>query len=89
MLNTPSVRRGRFPLFYQTLKGFIMFKKILGFLGTALIGVMGLVTSSYAVIDTAAVTAKLAEGEAAVAAIGAAILVVWAIKKVYSMIGGR
>lgn len=42
-----------------------------------------------AAIDTAAVTAKLSEGEAAVAAIGAAILVVWAIKKVYSLIGGR
>lgn len=40
-------------------------------------------------IDTAAVTAQLGEGSLAVAAIGAAILTVWAIRKVYSMIGGR
>lgn len=41
-----------------------------------------------AAIDMTAVTAKLAEGETAVAAIGAAVLTVWAIRKVYSMIRG-
>ncbi|ACT52155.1 major capsid protein [Methylovorus glucosotrophus] len=41
-----------------------------------------------AAIDVSAVTEKLGEGETAVAAIGGAILVVWAIKKVYSMIRG-
>ena len=41
-----------------------------------------------AAIDVSAVTEKLSEGETAVAAIGGAILVVWAIKKVYSMIKG-
>lgn len=53
------------------------------------LGALLVAGSASAAIDTAAVTAKLSEGEAAVAAIGAAILVVWAIKKVYSMIGGR
>jgi len=41
-----------------------------------------------AAIDVSAVTTKLSEGEAAVELIGGAILVVWAIKKVYSMIKG-
>jgi len=41
-----------------------------------------------AAIDVSAVTEKIAEGEVAVAAIGGAILVVWAIKKVYSMVRG-
>lgn len=60
-----------------------------GLAGAAVVGLSLAATSAHAVIDTAAVTAKLSEGEAAVAAIGAAILVVWAIKKVYSLIGGR
>ncbi|MCB4812438.1 major capsid protein [Methylovorus menthalis] len=41
-----------------------------------------------AAIDVSAVTEKIGEGEVAVAAIGGAILVVWAIKKVYSMVRG-
>lgn len=44
--------------------------------------------SASAAIDITPVTAKLAEGETAVAAIGAAVLTVWAIRKVYSMIRG-
>lgn len=55
-------------------------------LGLGLLVVAG---SASAAIDVAPVTAKLAEGEVAVALIGGAILVVWAIKKVYSLIGGR
>ena len=43
-------------------------------------------TASQAAIDVSGITSKLGEGEAAVAAIGAAILVVWAISKVYKMI---
>ena len=43
-------------------------------------------TASQAAIDVSGITTKLGEGEAAVAAIGAAILVVWAISKVYKMI---
>lgn len=41
-----------------------------------------------AAIDVSPVTTKLSEGEAAVALIGAAVLTVWAIRKVYSMIRG-
>jgi hypothetical protein len=44
--------------------------------------------SANAAIDVTAVTTKLSEGEVAVAAIGGAILIVWAIKRVYSMIRG-
>lgn len=40
-------------------------------------------------IDTVSVVAQLTEGGIAVTAIGSAILTVWAIRKVYSMIGGR
>jgi hypothetical protein len=45
-------------------------------------------SNASAAIDVTAVTAKLAEGEAAVGLIGAAVLTVWAIRKVYSMIRG-
>ena len=44
--------------------------------------------SANAAIDVTAVTTKLSEGEVAVAAIGGAVLIVWAIKRVYSMIRG-
>lgn len=43
-------------------------------------------TSASAAIDVTAVTAKLGEGETAVAAIGGAVLLVWATRKVYSLI---
>lgn len=66
-----------------------MFKTLRNMVLGLFLGFMGFISTASAAIDTATVTAKLAEGEAAVAAIGAAILVVWAIKKVYSMIGGR
>jgi hypothetical protein len=83
------VCRGHFTTILILLKGFAMFKnkRNLG-LGLGL-GFMVMAGSASAAIDVAPVVAQLSEGEAAVAAIGAAILVVWAIKKVYSLIGGR
>lgn len=50
------------------------------------LGLMAAASSSYAALDVTAVTAKLAEGETAVAAIGGAVLLVWATRKVYSLI---
>jgi hypothetical protein len=49
-------------------------------------GLSLMAAQAQAAIDVSAVTGKLSEGEAAVAAIGGSILVVWAIRKVYSLI---
>lgn len=43
--------------------------------------------SASAAIDVSAVVTTLGEGVAAVGAIGGAVLTVWAIRKVYSLIG--
>lgn len=48
---------------------------------------LGVAGSASAAIDVSAVVATLGEGVAAVAAIGGAVLTVWAIRKVYSLIG--
>jgi hypothetical protein len=45
-----------------------------------------LATSASAAIDVAGVVSTIGEGDAAVAAIGGAVLTVWAIRKVYSLI---
>lgn len=47
-----------------------------------------LAQSAFAVIDTAPVTAAMADGAIAVGVIGGAVLTVWAIRKVYGMISG-
>lgn len=61
-------------------------RKVAGYLA---VGMTLAAAQAQAAIDVTGVTDKLSEGETAVAAIGGAILIVWAIKKVYSLISGR
>lgn len=53
------------------------------------LGLLATATASQAAVDVSGVVSTIGEGEAAVGLIGVAILTVWAIKKVYSLIGGR
>lgn len=53
------------------------------------LGLLATATASQAAVDVTAVVSTIGEGAAAVGLIGVAVLTVWAIKKVYSLIGGR
>lgn len=50
------------------------------------VGLMVAAGSASAAIDTTAAVASITEGVAAVGAIGGAILAVWGVRKVYSLI---